>query len=127
MLCAACVGVEFEPFSEIGVGKVQLHHVAVMYTAFTGYIVINLITIAARLMGDKIPYKTNAIFAIIASVLFFITGVLVAKDKSDHSNKLFHAQFYLLQMLAATSAFSFINSVVFAIDAALTFLKKIDF
>lgn len=117
----------YEPFSEIGIGKVQLHHVAVLYTASTGYILIGLIMVAARLMGDKIQYRTNALFSAIAAVLFFITGVLVAKDKSDNSNKLFHAQFYLLQMLVATAAFSFINSVVFIIDAAVTLWKNLDF
>lgn len=121
------MGVAFEPFSEIGIGKVRLHHVAIMYTAFTGYILINLIMVAARLMGDKIPYKTNAIFSTIAALLFFITGILIAKDKTDNSNKLFHAQFYLLQMLVTASAFSFVNCAVFIADAALTFWKKVDF
>lgn len=126
-MCAACVGVAFEPFSEIGIGRTNIQHIAVMYTAFTGYILIELTFVISRLVGDKIPYKTNALFSAIAAVLFFITGILVAKDKRDNSNRLFHAQFYLLQMLVATTAFAFINCAIFVVDAALTFWKKVDF
>lgn len=127
LLCVACVGVVYDPFSQIGIGKEHLSHVAVMYTAFTGYILILLIMIASRLMNDKIPYKINTIFSILAAILFFISGVLIAKDKSDRTNTLFHAQFYLLQMLIATSAFCFLNCAIFIVDASLTYWKKIDF
>lgn len=122
------MGVAFEPFSEISkTSKIPLHHVGVLYTAFAGYILIGVVMVISRLMGDRIAYKTNGIFSTVAAIIFFITGILAAKDKRDYSNKLFHAQFYLLQMLVATSAFSFINCAVFIVDAALTFWKKIDF
>lgn len=119
------MGVCFEPYSEIE--RIELHHIAVMYTASTGYILIGVNMVVSRLMGDKIAYKTNAIFSIIAAVLFFVTGVFAAKDQRRYTNKLSHPEFYLLQMLVATAAFSFINSAVFVVDAVLALWKKVDF
>lgn len=112
----------FEPYREI---EVNLSHVGMLYTTFSGYILVDLIMVASHLMGDQIPFKTNAIFSTTAAVLFLATGILLAIDKSKYT--FYGPQFYLGQLLVVASVFSFVNFVAFVVDAAMTIWKKTDF
>lgn len=67
------MGFIYEPASMTGLGKSHFVHVGIMYTAYTGYMVINCVLILSKAMKKKIPYTTIAIFALVGSALFMIT------------------------------------------------------
>lgn len=73
LLCAACMGFIYEPASMTGLGKSHFVHVGIMYTAYTGYMVINCVLLLSRFMKQKMPYTTIAIFSLVGSALYMIT------------------------------------------------------
>lgn len=67
------MGFIYEPASMTGLGKSHFIHVGIMYTAYTGYMVINCVLILSKAMKQKVPYTTVAIFALVGAALFMIT------------------------------------------------------
>ncbi|XP_074036031.1 uncharacterized protein [Leptinotarsa decemlineata] len=128
LICAICMGFIYDPASTAGLGKSHMLHVGVMYTSYTGYMVINCVLILGRMLGDKIPFRTVSLFAVTGSALFLITCILLTVDRLYLMKHYFyHPNMYLLTMMTTSIIFAFINVVVFAVDAMFTFVRKEDF
>lgn len=128
LICAACMGFIYDPAATAGLGKSHMVHVGIMYTAYTGYMVINCVLIIGRSLGDKIPYRTVSLFAVIGSALFLITCILLTVDRFYLMKHYFyHPNMHLLTMMTTSIVFAFINVVVMAVDAMFTFIKREDF
>lgn len=121
------MGFAYDPVQVTGLGKSQLHHVGVMYTAFTGYMLINGVLLLTRAFGDKIPYRLSAIFSLAGCAMFLVTGILLIADKSSLTKQYnYQPSMYLLHMLTTSIIFAFVNAAVFMVDAIITFKKKED-
>lgn len=128
ILCALCMGFIYEPANTVGLGKSHMHHVGIMYTAYTGYMLINCVFLVSRAIGDRIPFKTASLFALNGAALFLITAILLTVNRSYIVNRhFFHPQIYLLNMFTTSIIFAFLNVIVFALDAILTFRRQEDF
>ncbi|CAG9812435.1 unnamed protein product [Phaedon cochleariae] len=128
LVCAVCMGFIYDPASTAGLGKSHMLHVGVMYTAYTGYMVVNCVLLVGRTLGERIPYKTVSIFAITGSALFLITCILLTVDRLYLMKHYFyHPNMYLLTMMTTSIIFAFINVVLLAVDAMFTFIRKEDF
>ncbi|KAF5283603.1 hypothetical protein FQR65_LT13809 [Abscondita terminalis] len=127
-LAAICLGLIFDPVHIVGMGNTQLHHVGIMYTSYTGCMVIILGFIIGRCLKEKLGYKTSFIFSCANAALFLTTGVLLTADRSELTkDHFFHPSRYLLNMMTASIVLTFVNSGVFVADAIMTFVKQQDF
>lgn len=100
-----------------------------MYTAFAGNVVTNGVLIAGRyLLKDNLGYRTSFAFSTVGAVLFLATGILLSADRSGFTKDyFFHPSWHLLHMMTACILLAFVNSIVFAVDAAFTFKRQADF
>lgn len=122
------LGFAFDPVEKIGLGKSQLHHVGIMYTAFTGYMLIISVLLLSRAIGERLPFKTSTIFSIAGAILYVVTATLLTVDRANLASKeVFSPHLYLLHMLTTSVLFSFANACVFLADGVLTYMKQKDF
>ncbi|XP_044253492.1 uncharacterized protein LOC123004336 isoform X2 [Tribolium madens] len=126
LICVVCLGFIFEPANEIHLGGNYMHHTGVMYTAYTGYILINVVLLAGRAIGDRIPYITIIIFDVIGAGLFLITGILLLVDRIRLAKDIFHPRHYLLTMMTVSVCFAFANCGIFLLEAFLTRKRRQD-
>ncbi|XP_018580356.1 uncharacterized protein LOC108918002 isoform X2 [Anoplophora glabripennis] len=129
LVCAVCMGLIYEPLTRTIFTRILMHHIGVMYTSYTGYMVINCVLLVSKALGDKIPYRTVALFAIIGSALFLITGVVLAVDKVKISkDNFFDPNVHLGIMMTISILFCFFNVLIFFVDAVLMmFVRKESF
>jgi hypothetical protein len=111
----------------MGTGKSELHHVGIMYTAYTGYILIILTFLLSYYLGETIPFRTSALFSISAAGLFLTTGVLLIVDRSAYMKRYGSPTTSYLSMLLVSVTFAFLNAAVFTVDAVFTFRTQEDF
>lgn len=121
------MGFIFEPANEIHLGGNYMHHTGVMYTAYTGYMLINVVLLIGRGIGDRIPYITIILFDVIGAVLFFIAAVLLLIDRIRLARDIFHPRQYLLSMMTVSVCFAFVNCCVFILEACFTRRRRQDF
>lgn len=128
IVCMMCIGFAYEPLQETTLGQRHMHHIGIMYTAYAGYILINSVFFVARVIDDRVPYRTTAIFSLLGCVLFLITGILLLMDRG-HAVRyhFFPPHTYKLSMLTTSLCFAFVNSAIFAVDSILTFMRQEDF
>lgn len=126
ILCAICVGIIYEPLNSLGVGKSRLHHVGVMFTAYTGYIVINTVLLIGRALKDTIPYKTSTIFSMCGAILHLVAVCLLANDRSNYTREKAATPARLEAMLVSI-VIAAINALVFAMEGVFTFIRREDF
>lgn len=122
------MGFIYDPAKTTGLGKSHMHHIGIMYTAYTGFMLINTLMIISRTIHDRIPYRTASLIALSGSTLFLITGILLIVDRADlMKHNFYHPEMYLLTMLTTSIIFAFFNVILFAIDAVFTFRRQEDF
>ncbi|XP_018580355.1 uncharacterized protein LOC108918002 isoform X1 [Anoplophora glabripennis] len=135
LVCAVCMGLIYEPLTRTIFTRILMHHIGVMYTSYTGYMVINCVLLVSKALGDKIPYRTVALFAIIGSALFLITGMLLIVDTNDFIRDATrperdysdYDESSLKTLFKISAGFAFLNALLFAADAAVTFKLQDDF
>ncbi|XP_056633696.1 uncharacterized protein LOC130443201 [Diorhabda sublineata] len=128
LICAICMAFIYDPATTSGLGKTHMIHVGIMYTAYTGFMVINGVLIIGRSLGDRIPYRTVSLFALMGAALFLITCILLTVDRFYLMKHYFyHPNMHLLTMMTTSIVFAFINVVAFSADAMFTFIRKEDF
>lgn len=122
------MGCIHEPAIKMQLARRSLHHVGIMYTAFTGYMLINVLMLICRGIGDRIPYKTSILFSVNGAALFLITAILLLVNRSIFDTKYnFPPNTYQLTMITTSVCFAFSNVIVFAIDAFFTCRKRLEF
>ncbi|KAF7281537.1 hypothetical protein GWI33_004572 [Rhynchophorus ferrugineus] len=130
VICIICLGSVMEPAKRGNLAKIHLDHFAVIFTTFVGYLVIISVCLFAKIIGDKIPYRTLFTFSSIASCLFFITGVLLAVDRKRryfHDDIFYEPRAYLLNLMVTSSVFAFFGSAVFTVEAVYIWKYREDF
>lgn len=128
IICAICMGFIYDPAKTTGLGQTHMDHVGVMYTAYTGFMLINTILLISRCLKDRIPYKTATMFSVSGSCIFLITGILLLVGRAQlFRHYFYHPQMYLLTMMTTSIIFAFVNAAVFAVDAVFTFRRQEDF
>ncbi|KAJ8922938.1 hypothetical protein NQ315_001483 [Exocentrus adspersus] len=128
LVSTLCLGLIYEPASTLGLGKSHMHHIGIMYTAFTGYMVINCVLLISKAIGDRIPYRTVSLFALIGSALCLVTGILLIVDTANKIREYaYHSNTYRLDMMKACIGIAFVDVMLFAADAVLTFKSQNDF
>ncbi|XP_044758910.1 uncharacterized protein LOC123316759 isoform X1 [Coccinella septempunctata] len=128
LVCATCMALIYDPAQGTRIGKSHLEVLAVMYTTYSGFLIINLMFLLGRSMKEIISYKTNVIFSAAGSVMFVFTAIMLLKAKADlQPHHFFHPNTHHLVMLVTTVIFSFINATIFAIDVFLHLKYKKDF
>ncbi|KAJ3645956.1 hypothetical protein Zmor_023573 [Zophobas morio] len=128
LLCILCIGTGFDAIDTMGIGNSDLHHVGVLYTAYTGYILITVVFLLNYCLEVTIPYRTSSLFSICGAGLFLTTGVLLLVDKSDYIRHYVSPATTLQQyMILVSVIISFATSAVFTIDSVLTFRRQEDF
>ncbi|RZC43116.1 uncharacterized protein BDFB_014570, partial [Asbolus verrucosus] len=120
LLCATCVACAYDSIEALGIGNRDFHHVGIMYTAFAGYILINMVFITSYFINDTIPYKTSALFSISGAAIFIVTGVLLIVERSTHIRHYsYDPSWFQIKMLIVTVIFSFANAAVLTVDTIL--------
>lgn len=120
------MGIIYEPLNHIGMAKSRLHHVGVMFTAFTGYVLINLALLVGRALGDRVPYRTSTLFSMSGAILNLVTVCLLANDRSNQMRDPISSSPRLGAMMASIGVAA-INSLVFALEGVFTFIRREDF
>lgn len=119
LLCVLCTGLVMEPAKRGILMTAHLDHIIVIFTTCVGYTLITAIFILARAIGDRLPYRTVFIFSMLASGLFCLSGILLAIDRQRryfYDEVYFEPRPYLLHLMVASSGFSFLSSLVFAVE-----------
>ncbi|XP_008197067.1 uncharacterized protein LOC103314051 isoform X1 [Tribolium castaneum] len=127
LLCIICIGTVFDALKTMGIGNSDLHHIGIMYTAYTGYILITLTLLTSYYLEATIPYKTSALFSVCGAGLFLTTGVLLIVDRSAYMRRYGSPISSQLTMIVVSVIFAFVNAIVFAVDAVLTVRRQEDF
>ncbi|KAJ3645957.1 hypothetical protein Zmor_023574 [Zophobas morio] len=120
------MGFIYEPVNGIHLAHTNLHHIGIMYTAYTGFMLINIILLISRVIKDRIYFPTIVLFAISGAALFLITGILLTVDRLKFSGKIFHPRQYQLSMMTISICLSFVNATVFTIEAVFTCMRRQD-
>lgn len=107
-------------------GKSRLHHVGVMFTAYTGYILINAVLLVGRGLKDIVPYKTSTIFSMSGAILNLVTVCLLANDRSNFTRTT-AATSPRLEAMLVSIVVAAINALVFAMEGVFTFIRREDF
>ncbi|XP_022900324.2 uncharacterized protein [Onthophagus taurus] len=126
-LCIVCIGLIYEPLQNQDIIKGHLHHLGVIYTSFSGYLLIMCVMFTSFLFNEAIGYKTSTMFSICAACLNIITAILIFTDKDHFKSRIFHPNMYLLPLLIGCSVCAFVNGIVYFVDAVFTFKYKRDF
>ncbi|XP_045475996.1 uncharacterized protein LOC123681760 isoform X1 [Harmonia axyridis] len=128
LVCATCIALIYDPAQGTRIGKSHLGILGLVYTTYSGFIIINLMFLLSRSIKDRISYKTNIIFSAAGSVMFILTAGLLLKAKTDlQPHHFFHPHTHHLVMLLTTVFFSLMNAVLYAFDVFLHCKFKKDF
>ncbi|KAG8223359.1 hypothetical protein J437_LFUL001237 [Ladona fulva] len=99
----------------------SMHHVALSYVTFAGYILITTVLIIAYITEESVPKRMVALFSFVGCVLFVASGGVIIEDWRIVHNSLIirPSKQYMDQMIAA-GIISLFNGVVFLVDVGLT-------
>lgn len=122
------MGFIYEPVDRTGMCNTRLHHVGVMYTTYIGCMVIIMGFIIGRVLKERLGFRTSFVFSTANAALFLATGILLTADKADLTkDHFFHPSRYLLNMMTLSIILTFVNAIVFVVDAIITFKRQQDF
>ncbi|OWR45276.1 ryanodine receptor protein [Danaus plexippus plexippus] len=107
--------------------NIDHRHIALIYSTYSGFIIIVGVLIIARLLGESAGWRTSLGFSIIGAILFTATAAVIFYDwhRSYYANVRPNKQFY--DLVISSGVFSIINAVVFIVHAFLTFKKEADY
>ncbi|XP_065218994.1 uncharacterized protein LOC135844658 [Planococcus citri] len=92
-----------------------------IYSAFTGAILINILIIVCHFIGERIPKKACLIISCFYGVFMLIAGFIVIQDWRNIQTNIYARQFkYHMDMMLASGVFSIFTSVSFFADIGLT-------
>ncbi|KAK9882952.1 hypothetical protein WA026_001169, partial [Henosepilachna vigintioctopunctata] len=126
--CLICLFFAAEAVKITGLGSSHMNHIAIMFTAFTGFLLINLLLVLNKFLGEKMPYKTVSMYAFLGSTFFLITTILLIVCRTFLKKHYgYTSDMNLMSNLMISLSFSFLNCIIFAADAIYTFKKMEDF
>ncbi|XP_045475997.1 uncharacterized protein LOC123681760 isoform X2 [Harmonia axyridis] len=128
LLCIVCLLFVYDAVKISGLGSSHMNHVGIMFTSYSGFLMINILLIINRFYGERMPYKSAAIYALLGSALFMITGILLIVCRTflmKHYG--YSSEMSLMTNLTVSLFFAFVNCMVFAADSVYTFKRMDDF
>ncbi|KAL3274433.1 hypothetical protein HHI36_015821, partial [Cryptolaemus montrouzieri] len=128
LFCLICLLFVQDPVKTTGLGSSHTNHIAFMFAAYTGFFLINFLLILNRYFGERIPYKTASIYALLGSTLFLVTAILLIVCRTFLSKHYgYTSNTGVMVNLTMSSTFAFVNCVIFSVDAIYTFKRMDDF
>ncbi|KAL4708709.1 hypothetical protein ACJJTC_017388 [Scirpophaga incertulas] len=105
----------------------NIQHIAVIYSAYSSFIIITGVLIIVRLLGESTGWRTSIGFSLIGAIMFTAAAAVIFYDwhRSYYANQRPNKQAY--DLLITSGVFSVINAVVFLIHAFFTFRKEADY
>ncbi|XP_050305855.1 uncharacterized protein LOC126742997 isoform X2 [Anthonomus grandis grandis] len=130
IFCVLCLALIMEPAKRGYLAQLHLDHFSIIFPTFIGYMTVVSIFLSAKLLQDKIPYKTGFLFSAVASWSFFASGVLLTLDRKEqyfYDERFFKPPDYVLYMLQSCIGFSYLSAIVFGVEAWFIWKFKEDF
>ncbi|CAH0397763.1 unnamed protein product [Chilo suppressalis] len=105
----------------------NIQHIAVIYSAYSSFIIITGVLIIARLLGESAGWRTSIGFSVIGAIMFTAAAAVIFYDwhRSYYANQRPNKQAY--DLLITSGVFGIINAVVFLVHAFLTFRKEAEY
>ncbi|XP_060803077.1 uncharacterized protein LOC106142508 [Amyelois transitella] len=102
-------------------------HMALIFSAYSSFIIITGVLIIARLLGETVGWKTSIGFSVIGVILFTAAAAVIFYDwhRSYYANLRPNKQAY--DLLITSGVFAVIEAAVFLVHAFLTFRKEADY
>ncbi|XP_050560708.1 uncharacterized protein LOC118264824 [Spodoptera frugiperda] len=102
-------------------------HIAVIYSAYSSYIIITGVLIIARLFGESPGWRTSIGFSVLGVIMFTAAAAVIFYDwhRSYYANLRPNKQAY--DLLISSGVFAVINVVVFLVHAFITFREEADY
>ncbi|XP_046399715.1 uncharacterized protein LOC124166110 [Ischnura elegans] len=99
-----------------------MHHVALSYVTFAGYILINAVLIITYLTEENVPKRMATLFSLVGCILFIASGSVIIEDWRTVKNSIIlrPSKQYMDQMIAA-GIISLFNGAIYLVDVGLTF------
>ncbi|KAL0893316.1 hypothetical protein ABMA27_014907 [Loxostege sticticalis] len=105
----------------------NVHHIAVIYSAYSSFIIITGVLIIARLLGESAGWRTSIGFSLLGAIMFTAAAAVIFYDwhRSYYANQRPNKQAY--DLLITSGVFAIINAAVFLFHAFFTFRKEADY
>ncbi|CAG9093945.1 unnamed protein product [Plutella xylostella] len=102
-------------------------HIAVIFSAYSSFIIITGVLIIARLLGETPGWRTSLGFSILGVIMFTAACAVIFYDwhRSYYANMRPNKQAY--DLLISSGVFAVINALVFLIHAFFTFIKEAEY
>ncbi|XP_077286245.1 uncharacterized protein LOC143911282 [Arctopsyche grandis] len=119
-----CIGLIVDP---VNYGRLQnnLHHIAMIFTAFGGYMIVNSVLILGRLSGERIGWKTSVTFSLVGAVVFTAAGGVIISDWTKYMyNHVYHPSKHYMDMMISSGVFAIFSAAIYVVDAILTYREE---
>lgn len=102
-------------------------HIALIYSAYSSFIIITGVLIVARLFGESAGWRTSIGFSIIGFIMFTAAAGIIFYDwhRSYYTNIRPNKEVY--NLLISSGVFAVVDAAVFLVHAFLTFRKEADY
>ncbi|XP_031765203.1 uncharacterized protein LOC113512938 isoform X1 [Galleria mellonella] len=116
-------------------------HIALIYSAYSSFIIITGVLIIAKLFGENAGWKTSIGFSVLGVIMFTAAAAVIFYDVMQEQNQFYnynydwHSSYYanlrpnkqVYDLLIASGVFAVINAAVFLVHAFFTFRKEADY
>ncbi|CAH3830804.1 unnamed protein product [Pieris brassicae] len=102
-------------------------HIALIYSAYSSFIIITGVLIIARIFGESAGWRTSLAFSILGVIMFTAAAAVIFYDwhRSYYANVRPNKSSY--DLLISSGVFAVIDAAVFLLHAFLTFRKDADY
>ncbi|XP_069685013.1 uncharacterized protein [Periplaneta americana] len=118
-LSIICVGLIVDPINH----KMQLnmHHVALVYATFAGYIVVNTVIIIGQVKAERMPQYMWALLSFTAGAVFLAAGSVIIDDWRNLWGGLKHMGYskQYMDMMIASGIIAIFNAFIYFVDFCL--------
>ncbi|XP_049869608.1 uncharacterized protein LOC126369293 [Pectinophora gossypiella] len=102
-------------------------HIALIYSAYSSFIIITGVLILARLFGETVGWRTSIGFSVLGVIMFTAAAAVIFYDwhRSYYANLRPNKQAY--DLLVASGVFAVLDAAVFLFHAFFTFRKEAEY
>ncbi|KAI8436208.1 hypothetical protein MSG28_004278 [Choristoneura fumiferana] len=102
----------------------RLSHIAVIFSAYSSFIIITGILIIARLFGETVGWRTSIGFSVLGVVMFTAAAAVIFYDWHNSYYVVVRPNKQAYDLLLASGVFAVIGVAVFLFHAFFTFRKE---
>ncbi|KAJ2937907.1 hypothetical protein O0L34_g18731 [Tuta absoluta] len=102
-------------------------HIALIYSAYSSFIIITGVLVLARLFGETLGWRTSIGFSTLGVIMFTAAAAVIFYDwhRSYYANIRPNKQAY--DLLIASGVFAVFDAVVFLVHIFVTFRKEAEY